>query len=108
MAQIGKHREEIQIQTRTATADGQGGGYPITWATIATEWAKVTEVSYDRILLDGGVKFNRVCEFQMRERGDTYTMGGVFRIYWNSQNFTVYSVVTNLGFTTMLAYVAAP
>ena len=108
MAQIGKYKERIDIQTRTATNDGQGGGYPITWATIATEWAKVTEVSYDRILLDGGVKFNKVCEFEMRERGDTYTMGGVYRIYWNSQSYTVYSVVTIDRFTTMLAYVAVP
>jgi head-tail adaptor len=114
MAQRGKYissyvatgtmTEEIAIQTRTATNDGQGGGYPITWATIATEWAKVTELSYERQMLDQGIKFTKVCQFDMRERGDTYTMAGVFRIYWKSQYYTVYSVVTNEGRTTMLAY----
>ena len=101
----GKMKEEIVIQSRTAAADGQGG-YTSTWATLATEWAKVTEVSYDRVLLDSGVKFTKVCQFEIRERGDTYTMGGEYRIYWNSQYFTVYSVVTNDNRTTILAYVA--
>lgn len=98
-------KEQIVIQSRTATSDSQGG-YTSTWATLATEWAKVTEVSYDRIMLDSGVKFTKVCQFDMRERGDTYTMGGEYRIYWNSQYFTVYSVVTNLRRTIILAYVA--
>ena len=97
--------QEIVIQSRTATADGQGG-YTTTWATLATEWAKVTEVSYERLMLDQGVKFSKVCQFDMRERGDTYTMGGEYRIYWNSQYFTVFSVVTNDSKTVMLGYVA--
>lgn len=98
-------KEQIVIQSRTATSDSQGG-YTAAWATLATEWAKVTEVSYDRIMLDSGVKFTKICQFEMRERGDTYTMGGEYRIYWNSQYFTVYSVVTNARRTTILAYVA--
>ena len=105
MIRTGSMKEQIVIQSRTATGDGQGGS-TATWATLATEWAKVTEVSYDRILLDSGVKFTKVCQFDMRERGDTYTMGGEYRIYWNSQYFTVYSVVTNQRRTTILAYVA--
>ena len=105
MVRTGSMTQEIVIQSRTATADGQGG-YTTTWATLATEWAKVTEVSYERALIDQGVKFTKVCQFDMRERGDTYTMGGEYRIYWNSQYFTVYSVVTNDNRTTMLAYVA--
>jgi len=98
-------KEEIIIQSRTQVSDGQGG-YTSTWATLATEWAQVTEVSYDRMMVDSGVKFTKVCQFDMRERGDTYTMGGEYRIYWNSQYFTVYSVVTNDDRTTILAYVA--
>lgn len=105
MVRTGQMTEQIVIQGRTATSDNQGG-YTATWATLATEWAKVTEVSYDRIMLDSGVKFTKVCQFDMRERGDTYTMGGEYRIYWNSQYFTVYSVVTNLRRTVILAYVA--
>lgn len=105
MVRAGSMKEQIVIQSRTATSDSQGG-YTSAWATLATEWAKVTEVSYDRIMLDSGVKFTKVCQFDMRERGDTYTMGGEYRIYWNSQYFTVYSVVTNLRRTTIMAYVA--
>jgi len=96
-------KEEITIQSSTATADGQGG-HTILWADVATEWAKVTELSYDRILLDGGIKFNKACQFEMRERGDTYTMGGLYRIWWGGRVYTVYSVVTNDSRTTMSAY----
>jgi head-tail adaptor len=106
MAQRGKYKEEISIQSRTATQDGQGG-YITEWATIATEWSRVTEVSYDRILLDGGVKFNRVCQFELRRRGDTYTLTGNYRIYWDSKAYTIYSTVENLDEVTVLAYVEA-
>ena len=105
MIPIGQLTEQIVLQQGTATTDGQGG-YTTAWSTLATEWAKVTEVSYDRLMLDSGVKFEKVCQFDIRERGDTYTMGGEYRISWNSQVFTVYSVVTNYGMTTILAYVA--
>ena len=105
MVRTGSMTEQIVIQTPTRATDGQGG-YTTTWATLATEWAKVTEVSYDRMMVDSGVKFTKVCQFDMRERGDTYTMGGEYRIYWNSQYFTVYSVVTNSNRTTILGYVA--
>ena len=96
--------EQIAIQASTRVADGQGG-YTKTWATIATEWAQVVQVSYDRLMLDSGVKFTKVVEFQLRERKDTYTLTGSYRIYWNSEAYTIYSVVTNDERTTVLAYV---
>ena len=103
MVRTGSMKEEIIIQSRAAVADGQGGVIP-TWSTIATEWAKVTEVSYERALIDQGVKFTKVCQFDMRERGDTYTMGAQYRIYWGTEYFIVFSVVTNNSKTVMLAY----
>jgi len=66
----------------------------------------VTEVSSDRILLDGGIKFTKIKSFELRERGDTYTLTGAHRIYWNSDYYTIYSVVTNDDRTIVLAYVA--
>lgn len=98
-------KEEITIQSRTQASDGQGG-YTSTWATLATEWAQVTEISSERLMLDGGVKFGKVREFQFRERGDTYTMSGAYRIYWNGDAYTVYSIITNDDRTIVLAYTA--
>lgn len=105
MIRTGSMTEQIVIQSRTATTDGQGG-YTTTWATLLTRWAKVTELSYDRLLLDGGMKFTKVCQFDMRDDFASYTMGGEYRIYWNSQYFTVHSVVTDSAMTTIIAYVA--
>ena len=105
MVRTGRMTEQIAIQSRTATGDGQGG-YTSVWATIATEWAQVTEISYDRIMDTGGVKFNKVCEFQLRKRGDTYALTGAHRIYWGSEAYTIYSTIENDDRVTVLAYVA--
>ena len=104
MISTGHMTERVTWQERTATGDGQGG-FTNTWADVATEWAKVTELSSDRLLVGDGVKFNRAIQIDMRERGDTYTADPKYRISWNSQYWTVYSVVTNDSMTRITAYV---
>lgn len=104
MISTGHMTERVTWQERTATGDGQGG-FTNAWADVATEWAKVTELSSDRLLVGDGVKFNRAIQIDMRERGDTYTADPKYRISWNSQYWTVYSVVTNDSMTRIIAYV---
>ena len=104
MISTGHMTERVTWQERTATGDGQGG-FTNTWTDVATEWAKVTELSSDRLLVGDGVKFNRAIQIDMRERGDTYTADPKYRISWNSQYWTVYSVVTNDSMTRIIAYV---
>lgn len=105
MIRTGSMKHQIVIQSEsTQTPDGQGGFVP-GYTDIMTRWAKVTELSYDRILLDGGMRFTKVCQFDMRDDFGSYTMSGRYRIYWNDQYFTVHSVVTNDAMTTIIAYV---
>ena len=104
MISTGHMKERVTWQERTATGDGQGG-YTNTWTDVATEWAKVTELSSDRLLLSDGVKYNRAIQIDMRERGDTYTADLKYRISWDSQYWTVYSVVTNDSMVRIMAYV---
>lgn len=103
MIPTGLMREQVVWQERTATGDGQGG-YTNTWATTATEWARVTELSSDRLLVDDGVKFSKAIQIEMRERGDTYTADPKYRISWGGMYWTIYSVVTNNSRTVVVAY----
>ena len=97
-------KEEISIQAQAAVSDGQGGGLP-TWATIASEWAKVTQLDYFRSLLLGGIVFTAAYQFDLRKRGDTYILAGVHRIVWNGANYTIHSVVDNNDRLTVIAYI---
>lgn len=97
-------KEYIAIQTQSATDDGQGGSSSVSWSTVASEWAKATVLSYSRTLLDGGIIFSEAVQFEMRERGDTYTLSGEYAILWNSVRYTIHSVVSNSDRTTVLAY----
>lgn len=103
MIRTGSMKEEISIQSQTAVSDGQGGS-TVTWSTIASEWAKVTQLSYSRSLSEGGIQFVAAYNFEMRKRGDTYTLSGVNRIVWNSVNYTVHSTVENKDRIIILAY----
>lgn len=99
----GLYNKQIVIQSRTRTADGQGGA-TVAWTDLAPEWAKITELSNTRALIDDGIKFTKAVEIEMRERGDTYTIGGEYRISWNSLYWTIYNAVTNNSITLITAY----
>lgn len=103
MISTGHMTEQVVWQTSTRSSDGQGGN-TVTWSDLATEWANVSEISTDRLLSDDGVKFTKAIRIRMRERGDTYTADPKYRISWNSQYWTVYSVVTNSSRTEVIAY----
>jgi len=103
MISTGHMNKRVIWQQRTPTSDGQGG-FSTSWADVATEWAKVTELSSDRLLLSDGVKFSQAIQIDMRERGDTYTADPKYRISYNSKYWTIYSVVTNSSMTRIIAY----
>lgn len=100
---IGRLKYQIVIQGRTRTTDGQGGA-TVAWTDTATEWADVEELSNVRALIDDGIKFTKAVKITMRQRGDTYTIGGEYRISWNSLYWTIYDAVTNHSMTTITAY----
>ena len=92
MVSIGEMKHTIEIQLDTPVSDGQGG-FTSAWSTIASEWAKTTQLSYSRALLDSGVQFNTAYQFDIRKRGDTYILAGTHRIKFNDVYYTIHSVV---------------
>ena len=103
MVSIGEMKYTISIQSQSAVSDGQGGSTS-TWATIASEWVKATQLSYSRALLDAGVLFTVAYQFDMR-KPDAYTLIGTHRIVFNAVNYTIHSVVENPdGWLKIIAY----
>ncbi len=103
MVLTGRRRAYVEIQTGTRTSDSQGG-WTVAWATSTSEWAKAVPLSQSRALDQGGVKYRLAVEFTIR-RGTTIT--SVNRIVWNSENYTIHSVVPSvkLDDQIILAYV---
>ena len=107
---IGQRRNYITIQVATRTSDSQGG-YTVTWTDTYYEWARAVTLSGSRILDQGGIKYRNAVEFTMRKRQDvgtdSYTLTGAHRIKWNSEYYTIHSVVPSekLDDLTVLAYV---
>jgi SPP1 family predicted phage head-tail adaptor len=101
-------REYIEIQSNTATSDGQGG-HTVAWTKVTNEWAKAEMLSMSRTLDGQGIKYTKAVRFTMRRRDDTptdtYTLGGEHRIVWDG-NYTIHSVVPDeLGvYIVVLAY----
>ena len=84
-----KRRNYIVIQSATETSDSQGGSVQ-SWATSSSEWARTKPLSESRSLDQGGIKYKLAVEFTIR-RGTTVTSAN--RIVWNSENYTIHSVV---------------
>ena len=105
MVSVGSMKDQISIQLNTPVGDGQGGSTP-TWSTIASEWVKVTQLSYSRALIDAQVMFNVAYQFDMRERGDTYTLdASIHRIVYEGENYTIHSIVeTQEDWLKVLSY----
>lgn len=101
---IGRRRHYITIQVATRTPDNQGG-WTVTWTDTYYEWARATFLSGSRVLDNGGIKYQRAVEFIIRER-DTYTLTGEHRIKWDSNYYTIHSVLPSekLDDLTVLAY----
>lgn len=93
---IGLRKHYVTIQVATRTADGQGG-YVTTWSNLTSEWSRAVPLSQSRALEQGGIKYTKAVEFTMRKREDIgtdlYTLTGAHRIYWNSEYYTIHSVV---------------
>jgi len=92
MAIIGQMKDTISIEAQSPVDDQQGGATPA-WSFIASEWAKATQLSYSRALLDAGVNFTVAYQFDIRRRGDTYILAGTHRILFNTVYYTIHSVV---------------
>ncbi len=99
---IGLMKEYVTVQVGTSVADGQGGNV-VSWATLASEWAEAIMLSHDRGLSESGINFTTAVKFNMRYCG-THLIGGQHQIVWNSNTYTIHSVVTNDDFTTVIAY----
>lgn len=94
MIRTGHMTEQLTVQYRTRTSDGQGGGTP-TWDTLITgEWASVSELSNSRAMLEGGIQFTKAIEITMRA-SNVYSWSGEYRILWDSQYWTIYDVTVN-------------
>ena len=106
----GQLRNYVTIQVGTRTSDGQGG-WTTAWSTLSSEWMKATPLSQSRTLDEGGVKYRMAVQFEGRYRDDTptdlYKLTGEHRIVYNSENYTIHSVVPNelLSEVKILAYV---
>ena len=105
MVLVSKRRHYVAIQVATRTSDGQGG-YTTTWVNTYYEWARAVFLSGSRTLDQGGIKYQKVVEFTIRERSD-YTLSGAHRIKWNDEYYTIHSVLPSekLNDLKVLAYV---
>lgn len=107
---IGSRRNYITIQVATRTSDSQGG-YVTTWADTYYDWARAVYISGSRSLDASGIKYRKAVEFTIRKRNDSgtdlYTLGPEHRIKWNSEYYTVHSVLPSekLDDLKILAYV---
>ena len=99
---IGRMKEYITVQVKSTASDGQGGG-DVSWATLASEWAEATMLSQSRTLSEAGVKFRTAVQFKMRYDSDNILTTD-HRIVWDSNYYTVHSVVENSDMLTVLAY----
>lgn len=102
---IGKRRHYITIQVATRTSDGQGG-WTVSWTDTYYEWARAVFLSGSRALDDGGLRYGKAVEFTVRSN-DTYTLSPDHRIKWNSEYYTIHSVLPSekLEDLKVLAYV---
>jgi head-tail adaptor len=110
MIKAGDLRNYVTIQAGTRTSDGQGG-WTVAWVDTYYEWMKATPQSMSRSLEQGGVKYHKAVEFRCRYRDDLptdlYNLTGDYRLTWNSENYTIHSVVPDekLSELTIIAYV---
>lgn len=93
MVLTGKRREYIEIQSATRTSDSQGG-WTTGWTHTAYDWAHAVVKSQSRIPDNGGIRYTKVVEFNIRI-GNAYTLTTADRIVWNSENYTIHSVLRN-------------
>ena len=101
----GDLRNYVTVQVATRTSDGQGG-WTTTWADTYYEWMRATPLSQSKVLEMGGVKYRKAVEFLGRVN-NLYSLTGEHRIKWESETYTIYSVVpdeTN-EYLTVLGYV---
>lgn len=105
MVLIGKKRAYCEIQSPSRTTDGQGG-YTTTWVNAGYEWFQAVPLSQSRTLDQGGIKYKMAVEFKGNKRNDL-TITGANRIVWNSENYTIHSVVPGekLDELTITAYI---
>lgn len=91
MVLIAKRREYIEIQSPTRTSDSQGG-WTTGWSNTAYDWARAVVKTQSRILDDGGIRYTKVVEFDMRV-SNAYTLTTANRIVWGSVNYTIHSIL---------------
>lgn len=99
---IGRMDEYITVQVKSTTSDGQGGA-TVSWATLASEWAEVTELSYSRALSSAGIKFTAAIQLKMRYCAD-HILSGDHQIVRDGNIYTIHSVVKNNNRLIVLAY----
>lgn len=99
---IGRMKEYVTVQSKSTTSDGQGGK-TVSWATLASEWAEATQLSYSRALSAAGVKFTVAVQFKMRY-DSANVLSGDHQIVWDGNTYIVHSVVENNDLLTVLAY----
>lgn len=100
----GKYRHYCVIESSTRTSDSQGG-WTLAWATAGSDWFRAVPVSQSRVLEQGGVKYAMAVEFYQSKYGFALTLEN--RIVWNSQNYTIHSIVPSekLDENKIIAYV---
>jgi head-tail adaptor len=102
----GEMRDLVDVQIPTRVSDNQGGWTISGWTSASTEWTKAIAMSQNRTLDQGGVKYKLAVEFTMRKRA-ALVITGAHRIVWNSENYTIHSVVPSkkLNEQIIIAYV---
>lgn len=91
MTPKGKYRNYCVIESANRTSDSQGG-WTMTWSTAGSEWLRAIPVSQSRVLDQGGVKYTSAVEFYSNKYSG-FAITTDHRIVWNSQNYTIHSIV---------------
>ena len=87
---IGSMRERVACQQETSVADG-GGGYALTWQTVATVWARVRPLSGREVAARGAMESATTYEVTVRKRADVALTTG-WRLLWGSLPLNIRAV----------------
>lgn len=88
MIRVGEMTERITLQQQTRTGDGMGGQV-VTWADVATIWAKAWTVSSSESMAAGQTTMIRMQKFGIRYRS---VLRPAWRIRWQGRYFAITGV----------------
>ena len=89
--EVGKLRDRVQIQTRTAKTDAAGNA-DNTWVDVAKAWAQVSPMSGDEAQRAGHTEATVMHQVRMRFRSDLPTRKAKDRIVFDGRVLNIVAV----------------